>query len=149
MKQPVSFWREHVSLLSFAFAAILPHFCRVDCLMCHFGQLSQSNGILPALTESALWLSKQSAIFFGFFRHPAPLLAYPLGLGNPKVDPQSERGQEAQGPCRILAPKKKKRQSCCSSYQSFHHEVACSPSTVSPARRCMLDPVWIICPAIL
>ena len=33
------------------------------------------------------------------------------GLGNPKVDPQMERGQEAKGPRRIIRPEKRKKTS--------------------------------------
>ena len=49
------------------------------------------------------------------FRHPAPLLAYPSGLGSPKVDLQQkkkegERGQEAETHVGETAPKKEKKQ---------------------------------------
>ena len=48
------------------------------------------------------------------FRHPAPLLAYPSGLGSPKVDLQQkkkegERGQEAETHVGETAPKKEKK----------------------------------------
>ena len=43
------------------------------------------------------------------FMHPAPLLAYPSGLGNPKVDPSlKKKGAKRQMPTKQEAPKKKK-----------------------------------------
>ena len=65
-------------------------------------------GILPNSVIQACTLAAER--FDHFFMHPAPLLAYPPGLGNPKVDTslKKKRGQEAKTHVGVYAPKKKK-----------------------------------------
>ena len=49
---------------------------------------------------------------FWIFQAPSSPAGLSLdGLGNPKVDPQMERGQEAKGPRRIIRPEKEKKTS--------------------------------------
>ena len=66
-------------------------------------------GILPNSVIQACTLAAER--FDHFFMHPAPLLAYPPGLGNPKVDPSLKKktGTRGKDPRRILCPEKKKQ----------------------------------------